>query len=231
MATKKADALTPETLEVGPPSWSPDGKSIAFMGKEGKDAERYNTWNLYVMEARAGAAPRDDHEIRRAARSSAGRGRPEWSPDGSRLRLPAELRRETERVQHEPARGGSGGRRRAEDFWRTSWIAAFRRRALRRTANRFCSWWPTIAGSIRRAVPANGGEVQRCFKGRCVINGARSGQGRQTGGSGGERQHVRRDSRAREQRTARVDAPQRRADGGVEARRDGRVQLQGEGRQ
>src|SRR6185312_14584708 len=34
LASKKADALTSETLEVGQPSWSPDGQSIAFMGRE-----------------------------------------------------------------------------------------------------------------------------------------------------------------------------------------------------
>jgi dipeptidyl aminopeptidase/acylaminoacyl peptidase len=82
--TKKAEALTPETLEVGTPSWSPDGQWIAFMGKEGKEAERYNTWNVYVVEARAGAAPR---QVTRydGVRSSAGRGRPDWSKDGARL--------------------------------------------------------------------------------------------------------------------------------------------------
>jgi dipeptidyl aminopeptidase/acylaminoacyl peptidase len=84
VATKKSDALTQEGLEVGTPAWSPDGKSIAFMGKEGRDAERYNTWNVYVVEARAGAAPRAITKYD-GIKSSAGRGRPDWSPDGSRL--------------------------------------------------------------------------------------------------------------------------------------------------
>src|SRR6185369_2599725 len=42
MASKKADAITPEGLEVASPAWSPDGKSVSFLGKEGKDSERYN---------------------------------------------------------------------------------------------------------------------------------------------------------------------------------------------
>ncbi len=84
IASKKAEAITPEGLEVGPPSWSPDAKSIAFMGKEGKEAERYNTWNVYVVEAKAGASPRVVTKYE-GQRSSAGRGRPDWSPDGSRL--------------------------------------------------------------------------------------------------------------------------------------------------
>jgi dipeptidyl aminopeptidase/acylaminoacyl peptidase len=84
VASKKSEAITPEGLEVGTPSWSPDGKSIAFMGKEGKDAERYNTWNVYVVEARPGAAPKLLTKYE-GQRSSAGRSRPDWSPDGSRL--------------------------------------------------------------------------------------------------------------------------------------------------
>ena len=82
--SKKAEALTEAALEAAAPSWSPDGKSIAFLGRSGKDAERYNTNNLFVMEARAGAVPREVTHYD-GQRGSAGRGRPEWSPDGSRL--------------------------------------------------------------------------------------------------------------------------------------------------
>jgi dipeptidyl aminopeptidase/acylaminoacyl peptidase len=82
--SKKAEALTDAALEAAAPSWSPDGKSIAFLGRSGKDAERYNTNNLFVMEARVGAVPREITHYD-GQRGSAGRGRPEWSPDGSRL--------------------------------------------------------------------------------------------------------------------------------------------------
>jgi dipeptidyl aminopeptidase/acylaminoacyl peptidase len=85
LASKKSDALTPEMLEVGQPSFSPDGQSIAFMGREGKDAERYNIWNLYVMEAKAGAAPKILTKYDGLTASGGGRGRPGWSPDGARL--------------------------------------------------------------------------------------------------------------------------------------------------
>ncbi len=84
MATKKAEALTEESIEVAAPSWSPDGQSIAFLGKEGKDSERYNTWNVYVMEARTGATPRQITHYD-GVHSSASRAQPEWSPDGTRL--------------------------------------------------------------------------------------------------------------------------------------------------
>ena len=85
IASKKADALTQETIEVSSPAWSPDGRSIAFLGKEGKDADRYDTWNVYVLEARAGATPRQVTHYDGVKASAAPRGRPEWSPDGTRL--------------------------------------------------------------------------------------------------------------------------------------------------
>jgi len=84
VATKKAEAITAEGFEVAAPSWSPDGKWIAFMARDGKDSDRYNTSNVYVMEARAGATPRQITHYD-GAHSNASRGTPEWSPDGTKL--------------------------------------------------------------------------------------------------------------------------------------------------
>lgn len=83
-ATKKLEQLTAEGLEVASPSWSPDGQWIAFLGKEGKDAERYNTWNVYVIESRVGASPRKITNYD-GVHATASRSQPEWSPDGKRL--------------------------------------------------------------------------------------------------------------------------------------------------
>src|SRR5258708_16621473 len=58
VATKKAEALTEASLEAASPSWSPDGKWIALMRRSGKDADRYNTSNVFVIEAHACAVPR-----------------------------------------------------------------------------------------------------------------------------------------------------------------------------
>jgi Tol biopolymer transport system component len=82
--TKKLEALTDPALEAGAPAWSPDGKWIAFTARSGKDAERYNTSNVFVMEARAGAAPRQVTQYD-GIKASASRGRVEWSPDGTKL--------------------------------------------------------------------------------------------------------------------------------------------------
>jgi len=84
VASKKTDALTPETLEPASPTWSPDGNAVAFLGREGTDAERYNTWNVYVTDAKAGATPRQVTHYD-GVKASASRARPEWSPDGTRL--------------------------------------------------------------------------------------------------------------------------------------------------
>src|ERR1035437_7109537 len=54
------------------------------MGRSGKDAERYNTTNVFVMESRAGGMPREITHYD-GVHGSASRGRPEWSPDGGKL--------------------------------------------------------------------------------------------------------------------------------------------------
>jgi dipeptidyl aminopeptidase/acylaminoacyl peptidase len=83
VATRKAEALTDAALEASAPAWSPDGKWISFTGRSGKDAERYNTGNVFVIEAHAGAAPRQVTQYDGVHGST--RGRAEWSPDGARL--------------------------------------------------------------------------------------------------------------------------------------------------
>ena len=138
VATKKAEALTEASLEAASPSWSPDGKWIAFMGRSGKDAERYNTMNVFVMEARSGATPRQITQYD-GIHASASRGRPEWSPDGARLAY----------LQSSGAKLGaynmnrlavvavSGGE---PKILAEGWIAVSRRRVSRRMALEFCSW-------------------------------------------------------------------------------------------
>ena len=174
VATKKADVLTPETLEIGPPSWSPDGKSIAFMGKEGKDAERYNTWNVYVMEAHAGASPRMVTKYD-GVRSSAGRGRPEWSPDGARLAY----------TQSSGAKQGAYNMNRLAVVSAAGGDPKVYAEKLDRsiTAPRFSKDGKSILFLVAddrweypAIVPANGGEVERLIKGPGAITTIEQGK-------------------------------------------------------
>ncbi len=76
VAAKKAEPLTTGAYEDSSPVWSPDGSKIAFVSLRGPDPDRTEDSNIFVIEAKAGAQPKQitsfvgpDHE-------------PAWSPDG-----------------------------------------------------------------------------------------------------------------------------------------------------
>jgi dipeptidyl aminopeptidase/acylaminoacyl peptidase len=75
--TKKAELLTPGTFDEDAPSWSPDGKSIAFMRRHGDgDVDKAPNRDLFVMEPCACAEPN-----RLTFTTAEEMGRPAWSPD------------------------------------------------------------------------------------------------------------------------------------------------------
>ncbi|MBZ5606129.1 MAG: S9 family peptidase, partial [Acidobacteriia bacterium] len=86
MATKKAEALTAESVQASSPTWSPDGKWIAFTSNHRDDPDRTPEAQVYVAEAKAGVAEKALTEVSEIGASGGGRGgRVEWSPDGKWL--------------------------------------------------------------------------------------------------------------------------------------------------
>jgi len=67
------------------PSWSPDGRHIAFVSKRGEDFDRHNNWDLFVMQVNESSVPRQ-LTLNPGSDSDPELGvRPAWSPDGKHL--------------------------------------------------------------------------------------------------------------------------------------------------
>ncbi|MBI4168383.1 MAG: S9 family peptidase, partial [Acidobacteria bacterium] len=85
VASRRADILTPGEFNEALPSWSPDGTSIAFVSKRGPDFDRHENYDIYMIEAKVGATPRQITTHPDADSHPEWESRPEWSPDGKSI--------------------------------------------------------------------------------------------------------------------------------------------------
>ena len=85
VATGRADLLTAGDHDEYLPAWSPDGRQIAYVTKRGEDPDRHLNFDLYVVEARAGATERQLTRFPGSDLDPYWESRPAWSPDGRRI--------------------------------------------------------------------------------------------------------------------------------------------------
>jgi dipeptidyl aminopeptidase/acylaminoacyl peptidase len=86
VAARKVEPLTSGAYDEMLPAWSPDGKRLLFVTKRGPDPDRNDNWDVYVMDAKAGAAARQVTTFDGADGDPSWEGgTPAWSADGSTI--------------------------------------------------------------------------------------------------------------------------------------------------
>jgi dipeptidyl aminopeptidase/acylaminoacyl peptidase len=77
VAAKKTEPLTRGLSDDDDPTWSPDGRRIAFVSRQTPEPREIGNTDIFVIDARSGATPRRLTDF-----AGPDGGRPTWSPDG-----------------------------------------------------------------------------------------------------------------------------------------------------
>jgi dipeptidyl aminopeptidase/acylaminoacyl peptidase len=85
VASGQTTQLTFGAHDEAYPSWSPDGRQIAFVTRRGEDPDRHPRIALHLIEAHAGAIEKPLTQLDGADSDALDGLRPQWSPDGRRI--------------------------------------------------------------------------------------------------------------------------------------------------
>jgi dipeptidyl aminopeptidase/acylaminoacyl peptidase len=113
LATRQLAGLTSGQHDDILPAWSPDGQQVAFVTNRDKDPDRTENWDIYLIDAKAGAKERQLTTTPEADCHPDWESPPAWSPDGKTIAYihggdPKKIEYATHSLAIIPVAGGAG---------------------------------------------------------------------------------------------------------------------------